>query len=140
MENTFLKLGEKASSFYDPTSGVNIRGHEVVKVNAKQMKSKKVIIALRNGHINKTDENAYKIYNGLLDAPIAAETSTADGDITTDPRYDDLMGMSKKDILDWMVTEGFDDEDVSKAEAIKDKTKRLEFILVAEKAYTNTND
>jgi hypothetical protein len=104
------------------------------------MKSKKVIIALRNGHINKTDENAYKIYNGLLDAPIAAETSTADGDITTDPRYDDLMGMSKKDILDWMVTEGFDDEDVSKAEAIKDKTKRLEFILVAEKAYTNTND
>jgi hypothetical protein len=53
----YLKLGEKASSFYDSTSKLLIRGLEVVALPSMP-KSKKVTVARNGGHIviaTKTD-------------------------------------------------------------------------------------
>ena len=70
----YLKLGEKAGMFFDPTSQVLIRGSEVVKVE-RLMKTKKLVVALNQGHvINATEEEYTNFLNGGPVKPPVVET------------------------------------------------------------------
>lgn len=65
MANKNVKLGEAANSFYDPTSGLKVLPGQVVELDNKQSKSKKVTIAMRHGHlVSATDEDVENFANG----------------------------------------------------------------------------
>lgn len=55
----YLKLGEKATMFFDPASRIQIRGTEVVALKAVQ-KTKKVAQALSGGHLAWATEEEYQ--------------------------------------------------------------------------------
>lgn len=55
----YFKLGEKASSFYDPTSKVKLTPGVVVEVDGKIAKGRKIAEAKRAGHIVEVDEDEY---------------------------------------------------------------------------------
>jgi len=133
MEKKYLKLGEKASVFHDPSTGVLIRNHEVVEVTSNKMKSKKIQTALRNGHISPATVSEFEIYHGLRDAEV--EKPAVDETEVDEERKEMLMKLSKAKVLTWMETEGFDDNDITEAESIQDKEARVNFILKAEEAY-----
>lgn len=47
----YVKLGEKANSFSDPITGVNLAGKEVIQISQIQANSPKTRSALRGGHL-----------------------------------------------------------------------------------------
>ena len=51
-----IKLGEKATMFFDPISGLKVIPGQVVTPTKNQLSSKKVTNALRYGHLEYTDE------------------------------------------------------------------------------------
>ena len=46
-----VKLGEAANSFYDPVSQVKVLPGQVIELDEKAQKSKKISVALRHGHL-----------------------------------------------------------------------------------------
>jgi hypothetical protein len=57
----YLKLGPKASSFFDPNTQVLIRGNEVVAFE-RLPQSKKLTVALAQGHVNRATQEEYELY------------------------------------------------------------------------------
>ena len=57
----YFKLGEKASMFFDPTSQLLVRGNEVVMVE-RVMKTKKLSLALNQGHVIPATEDEFKAF------------------------------------------------------------------------------
>lgn len=53
-----VKLGKKANSFYDPTSKLKVLPGDVIELKAVHKASARVIKALRDGHLQSTDEEA----------------------------------------------------------------------------------
>lgn len=54
----YLKLGPKATMFYDPATRILIRGNEVIAAKAFQ-KSKKLSVALSSGHLAWATEEEF---------------------------------------------------------------------------------
>ena len=56
----YLKLGESALSFSDPTTRVNlVNQDQVVEVNNTQAQSKKIKSAIKGGHLQLVTENDF---------------------------------------------------------------------------------
>lgn len=56
----YAKLGEKANSFYDPSTGFKLAKNEVKEINKEEMVSKKIKSAFKHGHLEVADENEYE--------------------------------------------------------------------------------
>ena len=52
----YVKLGELASFFHDPVSGLTVSKGDVVGITNAQASSKKIRLALNGGHLVLTDE------------------------------------------------------------------------------------
>jgi len=63
----YLKLGEKASVFHDPTSNTTVKNKEIIEVDAEQLQSKRLIKAIKSGHLDYCEEKDYKKYLKSLD-------------------------------------------------------------------------
>ena len=64
----YVKLGEKAESFYDPTTGTLVSKHEVVILTDKAKFSNKIKKAIAGGHLVSATKQDYEDYiedNGL---------------------------------------------------------------------------
>ena len=114
----FLKLGEHASMFFDPTSMVKILPGQVVAVNAKQQQSKKLKKAKNAGHVIVATADEYEDYlAGVKEkAAPASEEDTEEVDIYSmkksalvkhasevladDYSKEDLNEMTKADIIE----------------------------------------
>jgi hypothetical protein len=60
MKIDYIKLGDKANFFYDPTSGLKVLPGQVIKVDAEKVKANlKLNKALKSGHLEYADENDY---------------------------------------------------------------------------------
>lgn len=59
MAKTYYKLGEKASMFFDPSTGVILRPGEVLEFD-KPPKSKKFSIARNGGHVVAATQEEFK--------------------------------------------------------------------------------
>lgn len=55
-----VKLGDKANSFYDPTSKLKVLPGDVIELKAIHKVSSRVIKALRDGHLQVTDAASTK--------------------------------------------------------------------------------
>ena len=58
----YLKMGEKASGFADPSTLVHLSGKEVIKVSTTELKAPKVKKALLGGHLVIADEEEYEAW------------------------------------------------------------------------------
>ena len=101
----YYKLGEKAleGSFFDPTSQLQIRGAEVVKVE-RLMKTKKTSVAINQGHIILATEQEYNAYTSgqPLEKHIETPKPKAESELTklTDVEFKKAVkdfGFNKKD-------------------------------------------
>lgn len=68
----YVKLGEKALSFYDPISGLSITTGEAVELTVTHRQSRRVIKALKSGHIENVDSEELDNYI-TIDADGAVE-------------------------------------------------------------------
>lgn len=50
-----VKLGEKASLFYDPTSDLKVTPGKAVELSAQHKMSKRVVKAIKSGHLDYVD-------------------------------------------------------------------------------------
>jgi hypothetical protein len=120
----YLKLGEKAESFFDPISRLKITKGKVVKLDSIP-KTPKVLKALKNGHIEKTTEDDYskmmKIAPAVVEAPPAPTFNR-----TPDAEF--LGTMKKEEIIAWAKTFGFDDDDMASLTELK-KSDMIDFVL-----------
>lgn len=93
----YLKLGEKASIFFDPTTRLLIRGKEVIALKAIQ-KSKKLSTALNQGHVvNATEED----FNNWIDGVETEVKALEEGHI------DPLSELSEADFKKTVKESGF---------------------------------
>lgn len=83
---TYVKLGEKAATFFDPSSRLNLRTKDEIKVLDKQHRTKRTLEALRNGHLEKATEDDYNDYQLLQSEKGTApkKESVGDGNPTSD--------------------------------------------------------
>lgn len=60
----FYKLGKHAHSWNDPITGMNIAGHEVIKVDINKISTRRKSLdeAIRTGHVVESDEAGYNSY------------------------------------------------------------------------------
>jgi len=79
----YLKLGEKATIFFDPSSQICISNNEVIELEMIP-KNKKITTALSQGHLvrsDKTEYDAYKTGSPVIAASAAVKTSQEQEDI-----------------------------------------------------------
>lgn len=58
----YVKLGEKASMFYDPVTQTKILPGQVIKISGRDKFSKKISTAIKGGHLDKVEQSEYKAY------------------------------------------------------------------------------
>lgn len=93
----YLKLGAKASSFYDMATGLKISGDEIVKVHPKYLLSKRTSRAIQGGHLVYANEGDY--------AETGAKGSTKGSTMDVESLRDKFISLwkankSPKDIAD----------------------------------------
>lgn len=54
-KSKFVKLGEKASIFFDPTSGLKVTSGKAVELSNVHKASKRVVRGLKSGHLDYAD-------------------------------------------------------------------------------------
>lgn len=83
----YLTLGEKAQSFHDPITGVNLSSKgEVVEISVKEAKSKRIITALKGGHLVAASKDMFDHYQtttGKKPAKPAKPTEEEDDVVVT---------------------------------------------------------
>jgi hypothetical protein len=77
-----VKLGKKASSFYDPATLVALSGRDVVEITDNQAKSLKVVRALGGGHLVRATKFELQSFQNFLkeSTPGVVPVSTKDTD------------------------------------------------------------
>ena len=74
----YVKLGDKAESFYDPTTKTKVLKNQVVKLEGKGKFSKKITAALAGGHLVNCTEEDYKDF--LSDSGAEAQVASTQKD------------------------------------------------------------
>lgn len=119
-KSKFVKLGEKASVFFDPTSKLKITPNQAVELSNESRMSKRVIAALKSGHIEyayQGDEDDQlqqitqdSLSKGKKDQKVARKSKTDDKPKDSDPVNDDegeddewdeksLMRLKKQELI-----------------------------------------
>lgn len=117
IKKKYVKLGELASSFSCPTTGVSITGNSVIELTPTMQSSKKIIAALKGGHLEYADKSE-------IDED---EEDNQDGQIT-----ETFLNSKNKIDLVPMALELLDDEDEEDEEDINKmkKAELIEFIIL----------
>lgn len=100
----YLKLGPKATMFFDPTSQLHIRNNEVIALDMIP-KNKKVSLALSAGHIVRAEQEEYEAYqNGGPAVSASAAVKTKEEEDEVD---DVLIALSDQEFIDKVQGVGF---------------------------------
>ena len=108
----YLKLGEKASIFFDATTRLLIRGKEVVAVRTLQ-RSKKLSLAMAQGHVCLASEAEYEAFKiGESASPVTQEMGK-----------DELYSLSDEAFKQHVRDSGFTTADQKKILKSEDRVK-----------------
>jgi hypothetical protein len=111
----YLKLGPKATIFFDPTTQILIRGTEVIAAKAFKT-SKKLALALNQGHISWATEEEY---NASKEEGVKGKEIAKPVNRLTDDGKDELYDLSPEDFKKMVKDSGFsaaDQKAIMKAE------------------------
>ena len=111
MSKRYLKLGPKATMFFDPSTQILIRNNEVIELEMIP-KNKKITTALSQGHIVRAEAEEFLAYQkgGVkVTASAAVKTPTDEEDIK-----DTLVDLSDEEFVDKVQGAGFTKKDQKK--------------------------
>lgn len=145
----YLKLGENASIFHDPTTHLLIRGAEVIAVE-RAPKSKKFGLAKRHGHVTSATEAEYREFQETLEPSKRAKTPVVGkakpgkkSDKAKDEEKDEydynpeLLELTPDQFRERVAAEGFLEEDIEKFEGMSDIKKMIKLFDEVNKSYTS---
>lgn len=137
----YVKLGEKASSYFDPTTRMQVAPGEAVEIELKHRQSKRFVRALKSGHLDYVDSdevNELTVVNakaeskkveketnwkdevemtekGLMALKLAQLKELALDKIKADPDWDmteaEIGESTKKELVEFILLEDEEDED-----------------------------
>ena len=123
----YVKLGKKATIFSDPSIGVLVRNNEVLKIEENlRNKSKKLDVALRQGHLEITTETDYNLFSKENNGAVSNSGKA------TKVNYE---AFNREEILKYMSDAGYVEEDLVKAGKIKDLNELRAFAKKLEEEY-----
>lgn len=99
-KKTHVKLGDNAQIFHDPTTGLKVLPNKVVELSSKQKRSKKILKALKGGHLDycqpEEEQEEKKVDSG-------------NDEVTVDD-----IPENKKDIVEFLLEnfDGLDEEEL----------------------------
>lgn len=126
----YLKLGEKASSFYDPTSRFGIVNQEVKVVTNAVLKSPRVKRFLKGGGLTFATKEEYNEYTASM-APAMKEKVVVEEKVEKKT----LKDMTIAELQEHIKVSGWEQEDIDKGLSIKKKDDIIEFIEITEIEY-----
>jgi hypothetical protein len=131
----FLKLGEKATSFYDPTTRWGIAGNKIVPILPAQLKSPRIKRFISGGGLTYATKEEYKEYLASLSKPIKKEEEVKEETKKEETKPTDINQMTKAQLYDYIKESGWDQEDIDEGLALTKKEEILNFIQETEANY-----
>ncbi len=138
MAEKYVKLGEKANSFYDPSTGLSLVPNEVKEVPGSFLRSQRTRRFLKGGGIAYASKEEFNEYQAKLKPQVkklAGDPGEPKGITKTPEPSIDLGELTKAGLIEHIEEQGWDEEDVAKAKAIKKKADLIEFIQDTEAQY-----
>lgn len=121
----YIKVSKKAESFYDSHTGLFMRKGEVAILDAGKMSSSKVVAALKGGHLEYSDKEAYEKW---VESQKVAATRTEEGTEQVEEKYAEIPTNSAKAIRKWLKeTYELDEADLETVETLKSKEELTQF-------------
>lgn len=133
----YLKLGEKASSFFDPITRLKLINNMVIEALPIQLKSPRVKRFIQGGGLSYATKEEYNEYQATLSKPVKAKTKV---EKVEEPKEKGLNDMTKAEIYDYIKNSGWDAEDIETGLAIDKKSDLLDFVKNTEAAYEDTEE
>jgi len=135
MATKYLKLGEKASMFFDPFTQIKVISNQVLAID-RMPKSKKISVALGAGHLvlaTESEYNAYlkKVGKTVEDAPPMEIVIPK----KADPIKDELLGMTREEFVAHVKGQGFQKKDTKAVLDIEDPEEAVKEFRRIEKTY-----
>jgi len=127
----YLKLGEKAEVFFDPETRTKIVKGQVVEFSSIP-KSKRILKALKNGHLEKTTQEEF------LKSKPKVDDNVDEGKIE-EKSVEFFNAMTKAEIIQWAKDFGFNDDDMAELEGMK-KAKMPQFMVDTLPEYEDDTD
>ena len=122
----YLKLGEKASMFFDPGTQVMIRNNEVVAFE-RIPQSKKLSLAIAQGHVLRATEEDYNLFKEGKAPEKVIEIPK--------PVVDERLDMSAEEWAAYVEKSGFLKKDKSKILAANTRAVAIEIYDQINKTY-----
>lgn len=90
MANVYLKLGPKATTFYDMATGLQVSNKEIIEVNPKYIsRGRRTSRAIQGGHLVYSTKEEYEAYRGISSSEDKANTEATN-------KADRLYDLSQK--------------------------------------------
>lgn len=138
----YLKLGDKATSFFDPATRWGISGSKVKPILPAQLKSPRIKRFVTGGGLVYATKEEYKEYLALVEknkkpeSPVKTEKKEKETeDKKTEDKPKELSEMTKKELFEYIENSGWDQEDIDEGLALSKKEEILNFIQETEAEY-----
>lgn len=129
----YIKLGEKATSFFDPTTRWGIFGEQIKPIPSAFLKSPRLKRFVSGGGLVIVSKEEYKEYLASLEEkPVKKEVKKEEVK-KEEPK--ELTDMTKKELYAYIENSGWDEEDIQKGKEISLKEELLNFITETEAQY-----
>lgn len=117
-----VKLGDKASFFFDPTSKTQLSPGEVMELSKRQMLSKKVKKALQGGHLVLTGKEELEAFKNGTKLEVNEENNWLESFDPTDAKAVSKLKVEElKELIKYTSDEEYDEdyfEDMKKADLL----------------------
>ena len=132
--NKYLKLGEKATCFYDPQTRFGISGNQVKEVLPYVLKSPRVKRFITGGGLVVVSKEEYKEY--LAKTQKTTEKPIEEAVVQKEEKVKLFPDMTKADLYDWIKNKSnWQPEDIEEGLGKTNKAHILEFIEETNEAY-----
>lgn len=130
----YIKLGEKARSFADPTTLFRISGKQVKEVTAAVERSKKFMQAKKKGHLETATAEEYENFQKGI-----ANSSSTNSEEKKVMSTDDLKNLKKDQIVD-QILKDFEQEKSKNQLSSMSKDELIEYYFECEEETEEEED
>lgn len=137
----YIALGEKASTFFDPVTKLNLVGNEIKPIVQAFLKSPRVKRFLKGGGLTLVGKEEYKEYLASQKEGKVKKAQT-EGDDEDDDEGDDegtekkaFENMSIKQLKTHIEKSGWEKEDIEAGLELTKKAELIEYIKKTETSY-----
>lgn len=140
MAEKYVKLGEKANSFYDPATGLTLIPGEIKQVPNAFLRTQRTRRFLKGAGIVYASKEEFNEYQEKLNPPEVKYKTTEklEEEVVEEKpktRKEELEELTKAALLEQVESSSWEEGDVEKAKSFKKKAELIDFIVETEKLY-----